>query len=204
MSLPNDADSVAPGSARSSLLTRARARDAAAWHQLVDLYGPLVCAWCRQARLPAEDVADVVQEVFRAVAQSLSTFHKSRPGDTFRGWLRVITRNKVRDHFRKERGQPRAAGGSSAQRHLTELPDLLSDGDEPCSPGADGGLLHRALELVRAEFEVLTWQAFWRTAVDGQAPVDVAAALGLTVNAVYKARSRVLRRLREELGELLP
>src|SRR4051794_36638433 len=84
-----------------SLLRRMRADDPAAWERLVTLYAPLVWYWCQRAGLPLQDAADVAQEVFQAVATHVDHFHGDRPGDTFRGWLRRITANKVRDHFRK-------------------------------------------------------------------------------------------------------
>src|SRR5262249_45038583 len=97
-----------------------------------------------------------------------------------------------------------AAGGSDAQRHLLQLPD------EGSGDAADGSAAEetsevylRALELMHSEFEETSWQAFWRVAVEGQAPADVAAALQMTVNAVYLAKSRVLCRLREEFADLL-
>src|SRR2546429_459226 len=103
------------GSTSPSLLARARANQPAAWEQLVDLYAPLVYHWCRRAALGPEDTADVFQEVFRAVARNLSDFRREREGDTFRGWLRTITRNKVRDHYRRHQEGPQAIGGTDAQ-----------------------------------------------------------------------------------------
>jgi RNA polymerase sigma-70 factor (ECF subfamily) len=198
------AGSASPGSTRSSLLERAKARDADAWQRLVSLYGPLVYHWCRRQQLTAEDTADLFQEVFRAVATHLSAFRKDRAGDTFRGWLLAITRNKIRDHFRRRRRQPQALGGSDALRRLAAIPDPLADHDEADSPDEQRAFFRRALQLIQAEFEERTWQAFWRVAVEGWLPGDVAAALRISLNAVYKAKARVLRRLRQELGELLP
>lgn len=194
---------LSPGSTASSLLERARAHDPEAWRKLVDLYGPLVYHWCRQQRLAPEDVADVFQEVFRSVASSLATFRKDKPGATFRGWLLTITRNKIRDLYRRQQGKPRAAGGSDAREKLEQLPGPDESSDSALQPAPDAGVLHRALEMIKGEFSEPTWQAFWRTTVDGESPADVAAALKITVNAVYKAKARVLRRLREECGELL-
>src|SRR5579872_2380249 len=98
------------GSTSSSLLARARSQAPGAWERLADLYCPLVYGWARRAGLRAEDAADVVQDVFRAVLAHLSSFRRERSGDTFRGWLWTITRNKVRDLQRRQSGQPLAAG----------------------------------------------------------------------------------------------
>jgi RNA polymerase sigma-70 factor (ECF subfamily) len=147
----------------------------------------------------------VVQDVFAAVAVHVGAFRRERPGDSFGGWLRTITRNKIRDHHRRRQGKPEARGGTDAQQQLAEIgePAEPSDPSAASDDGLDGWLSHRGLELVRAEFENRTWEAFWRTAVEGHAPADVAEDLGMTVQAVYQAKSRVLRRLRQELDEML-
>jgi RNA polymerase sigma-70 factor (ECF subfamily) len=186
------------GSTSRSLLERLKAGDAAAWDRLVSLYSPLVYRWCRRWGLREQEILDVVQDVFQAVATHIAAFHKERVGDTFRGWLRTIARNKVNDHFRRHGREPEGVGGTEAQLWLAGLPE---------SPGSEGGsssedrldrpLLGRALELIRSEFEERTWQAFWRTAVEGQSPADVACELGTSSGAVRVAKSRVLRRLRE-------
>jgi RNA polymerase sigma-70 factor (ECF subfamily) len=187
----------------TSLLERVQSHDAAAWQRLIDLYGPLVYHWCRRHQLGPEDRADVFQEVFRAVATHITTFRKDRPGDTFRGWLLTITRSKVLDHFRRQQRQVQAAGGSDAWQQLAQVPDPAAGQEETDDPDQEHGLIRRALDLLQGEFEDRTWQAFWRAMVEGQAPADVAAALGTSLNAVYKAKSRVLQRLRQELGDLL-
>jgi RNA polymerase sigma-70 factor, ECF subfamily len=183
-----------------TLLERVRGREPDAWDRLVRLYGPLVEGWCRHAGIRGADAEDVRQEVFRAVVGGLDQFRRDRPDDTFRGWLKGITRFKLIDHYR--RSGPAAAGGTDAQRHLQQFP--ATDPDLPDeSPSEMTALYHRALELVRAEFEPSSWQAFWRVAVDGLTASVAAAELGMTAPAVRMAKSRVLRRLREEVGELI-
>jgi RNA polymerase sigma-70 factor (ECF subfamily) len=183
-----------------TLLERIRERDQEAWRRLLHLYAPLVARWCGLKGVRGQDADDVQQEVFRAVAASLDNFRRDRTGDTFRGWLRGITRNKLLDHFRHRESQPEARGGTDAHRNLqqiaeSELPDETEE--------ELGGLYQRALELVRSEFEERTWNAFWRVAVEGQNVSDIAADLGVTPAAVRKAKSRVLHRLREEIGDLI-
>jgi RNA polymerase sigma-70 factor (ECF subfamily) len=185
-----------------SLLERVKADDAAAWDRLVGLYAPLVYHWCRRYDLPEQEIADVFQDVFHAVATHIADFRRKMSGDTFRGWLRTITRNKVRDHFRKVGREPGGAGGTEAQLRFAQLPDACSEADDSDERPADRGLFGRALELLRGEFEERTWQAFWRTAVEGRAAGEVGLELGMSPGAVRVAKSRVLRRLREELGEL--
>src|SRR5262249_48830287 len=87
------------GSATSlTLLERVRRRDQAAWERLVSLYTPLVYHWCLRHGLQPADAEEVSQEVFLAVARGIGDFRHDREGDSFRGWLRTITRNKVCDH----------------------------------------------------------------------------------------------------------
>jgi RNA polymerase sigma-70 factor, ECF subfamily len=199
----NQSESDGPTSL--SLLQRVQARDRAAWERLVSLYGPMVYRWCLRAGLQSADAADVGQEVFAAVACGIDRFRHDRKGDTFRGWLYAITRNKIRD-----RSVPlgaTGAGGSDAQQRLAKLPAERSD--EPGSStdaeeaNEEKALCRRAIALVRDEFKAHTWEAFWRAFVDGHAPADIAADLGVAVNVVYLAKSRVLRRLREEYAVLV-
>jgi RNA polymerase sigma-70 factor (ECF subfamily) len=141
----------------------------------------------------------VLQEVFLRVAARIGDFRRDQEGDTFRGWLWVITRHKLGDWMRSQRARETAAGGNDAQQLLQEAPD--SSAFSWPKPGEAGDLHWRALDLIRTEFEERTWQAFWRVVIDGQLPADVAADLQMARNAVYLAKSRILRRLREVLGE---
>lgn len=199
---PDNATFDMVGSTSSSLLNRLREGESEAWQRLAQLYTPLVYAWCRRFHLSREDTADVLQEVFRAVHGSLSSFRHDRPGDSFRGWLWTITRSKIQDHFRGRQDHPQAQGGSEAYRQLQDIPATPAEDLGTLSTTPFGDLGRRAIELMRQDFEEPTWRAFWGTAVDGQSPDDVARELGLTVAAVYQAKSRVLRRLRAELAGL--
>jgi RNA polymerase sigma-70 factor (ECF subfamily) len=182
-----------------SLLQGVKAQDPEAWRLLAELYGPLVFSWCRARGLQPADAEDVLQEVFLTVAARVGDFRREREGDTFRGWLSVITRNKIGDWIRRQRDQETAVGGTDAHRLMQEEP-VPEPADWP-EPGEAGDLYQRAMELIRTEFADVTWQAFLGVVVEGRAPADVAADLGISRNAVYLARSRVLRRLREVLGE---
>jgi RNA polymerase sigma-70 factor (ECF subfamily) len=185
-----------------SLLQRIRNGDGSAWRRAVDLYAPLVHHWCQRWGVQSVDADDLAQEVFQVAAQSIDTFRRDRPGDTFRGWLRAITRFKVLAYWRGRGQRPEAVGGSDALQRLQELPDA-ADADDPEDAEQVSAVFHRALGLLRSEFEERTWQAFWRAAVDGLPAPEVAAELGMTASAVRMAKSRVLRRLREELGDLV-
>jgi RNA polymerase sigma-70 factor, ECF subfamily len=184
-----------------TLLQRLQSNDADAWERLVRLYRPLVVYWCGRSGVSGADADDVVQEVFQTAAAKLPEFRRDRPGDTFRGWLRGITRNLLLAHGRKLARQTVGTGGTDAHLRLNEIAEPEATDEDP--PAAVNELYLRALEQVRGEFEERTWKAFLRTAVDGRTAVEAAAEFGLTSAAVRQAKSRVLRRLRQELGELI-
>lgn len=190
-----------------SLVRRAQQADPVAWDRLARIYGPVVYGWARGAGLEPNDASDVMQDVFQVLTSKLRQFKRRTKSDSFRGWLYSITRNKIRDHFRALSDRDPAQGGTNALQRLNELPEMLPQAP-PDETSIDGksevaGIRRRALELLSGEFESRTWQAFWRTAVEDDAPQDVASDLGISVWAVYKARSRVLAKLRAEFEELL-
>jgi len=190
---------LTPSGTSSSLIDRVKADEAGAWDRLVSLYAPLLYHWCRRWKLQEEDLADVFQEVFKTLILHIGEFRRERKGDTFRGWLRTISRNKVLDHFRKHAREVQA--GSEANWRFSQLAAPEDPGPDPEEAAELQRLFHRGLELIRPEFEERTWKAFWRTAVDGRPPQDVAAELTMTPGAVRVAKSRVLARLRQELGD---
>jgi RNA polymerase sigma-70 factor (ECF subfamily) len=185
-----------------SLLRRVKENDGAAWSRFVNLYSPLVYSWCRRAGVPEADAPDVGQEVFAAVARAIGAFEPDPGRGTFRGWLWTVTQRKAREFARRRAGQPCAAGGNAAHTTFLELTarPLAEAREEEAEAEA---LYRRAIEMVRAEFEDRTWVAFWRVTVHGARPAEVAADLGMTLPALYVAKSRVLARLREEFAGLV-
>jgi RNA polymerase sigma-70 factor (ECF subfamily) len=169
----------------------------------VELYSPLIAHWCRHWGVEGADADDVLQEVFQAAFQGLGDFRRERAGDSFRGWLRGIARHKILSFWRGRSRQPEAAGGSEAWRQLEEVPEPDGAAEDAADSEQLSTLSHRALGLLRGEFAERTWQAFWRTTVDGQPAAAIAAELAMTTNAVRTAKCRVLSRLREELGDLV-
>lgn len=193
-------DQAAGEGTSTSLVRRVQARDAHAWRRLVELYSPLIYSWCRRSGLKPEDAKDVLQEVFQAVLGAVSEFRHDKPRCTFRGWLRVIAKNKIRDHFRRQSRDAVAVGGSDAYQRLLNLSAEESDAEAaepPLSP-----LFRQSLDLIRGEFEERTWRAFWDATVQQRPVAEIAQELRLTRCAVRQAKSRVLRRLRQELGDL--
>ncbi|MCC7419630.1 MAG: sigma-70 family RNA polymerase sigma factor [Planctomycetaceae bacterium] len=201
--LPPD-DLRSGGSTSRSLLADARRSMPAAWERLVRLYAPLVASWVRRGGVAEQDVVDVVQDVFSAVFGNFKRFRKERRSDTFRGWLATISRNKVNDHFRRRTDEPCAPGGTEASLRIQQIldphpPFEPQEGDEDILLD---GLLRTALEAIRGEFHERTWKAFWGTVVEGRAAADVAADLEMKPGTVRVAKSRVLLRLRRELGDV--
>lgn len=189
-----------PGTTSSGLIAGVRTFDPSAWRQLAATYGPLVYSWARRAGLSGADAADITQEVFRVVTLWAGRVAHGRPGDTFRGWLWTVTQNKLRDFWRRRSGQAAATGGSDAQALLQLIPDSESVNESQLSLDLSGAL-GEAVNKVKKEFEARSWRAFWRVTVDGQQPAEVGRELGMTTNAVYVARSRILRRLREVMSK---
>ena len=187
-----------------TLLQRLRDNEPEAWHVVVGLYTPLLYHWCALRGVRRADAEDVAQEVFQAAAAGLARFRREHEGDSFRGWLRGITRNILLQYFRRDDRQPRASGGTDALARLQQVAEVEPpDAGEDDSPSELEALRRRALELVRGQVEERTWRAFWLTAIEGQSPNDIAPGLGVSPTAVRMAKSRVLRRLKEQFGDLI-
>jgi RNA polymerase sigma-70 factor (ECF subfamily) len=182
----------------ASLLERLKRPDEpAAWARFVELYTPVLFGWARHLGLQAQDADDLVQEVFTVLVRKLPEFRYDRT-QSFRRWLRTMTLNKWRDACRRRAARP-------GQPNEAALADAA--GPDPAGSLEEAEyrqyLVGRALELMQAEFEPVTWTACWRFVVEGRPAAEVARDLGVSVNAVYLAKGRVLRRLRAELEGLL-
>ena len=185
-----------------SLAVRLHGGSSQAWRELVELYGPLIESWCRRFGVTETARADIGQEVFLAVHRGIASFDPGHPKATFRGWLWRITRNAVLQWRRRQ--EPQAAGGSTAQTRMAEVcePWEASDFEWPVHDSNDTAtLISRALDQIRPQVAVQTWTAFWNTTVLGHSAPEVAAELKITAMAVRQAKSRVLRRLRQQLGD---
>lgn len=170
-----------------------------AWRDLVELYGPLVDRWCRAADVPHDAVADVAQETFFAAFRGMHRFDPSRADATFRGWLWSVARNRIRDYFRQRRPDA-GTGGSTAAENLGQLADPVPQ-EEPSEAADVARLARRAMRRVEQEFQPQTWQVFTDAVVLGHPTHVVAQRYALSPAAVRQIRSRVLRRLRQELGD---
>jgi RNA polymerase sigma-70 factor, ECF subfamily len=190
-------------STQSSLLRRAATHDVLAWRELVELYGPLISTWCRRSGADWHMTADCIQEVFLVLANRLGSFRPTGLSRAFRAWLWSISRNKLIDLHRANQRQAIASGGSTA--HLAMQAIAEEDvwmRDEPTEAIDVSFLTRRAIEQVRSEFTAQSWKVFERTVVDGIETSVVAIELGLSTSAIRQAKSRILRRLRQQLGDL--
>jgi RNA polymerase sigma-70 factor (ECF subfamily) len=170
-----------------------------AWRRFVELYTPLLFYWAHSVGLHAPDDADLVQDVFAVLVRKLPEFEYDA-SRSFRGWLRTIVVNQWRDQQRRK--ATANVIGSGEELDLAELPDPNTD-EQFWEREHREQLVARALTVMKAEFEESTWRACWESIVRGRPVNDVAAELGVSRNAVYVAKCRVLRRLRQELSGLL-
>jgi RNA polymerase sigma-70 factor (ECF subfamily) len=187
---------------RPSLLVRIRdAADHEAWCQFVAIYAPLVYRFVSRRGLQDADAADLTQEVFRAVARAAGRLEYVPRRGSFRGWLFTIVRNKLYD-FRLQRKHETAGSGHSAVHDLIEEQSAPEDNAECWEQEYQQRLFQCAVEQVKDDFEPSTWQAFWKTAIEGKRGKEAAAELGLSIAAVYLAKSRVTARIKKEIGRL--
>jgi RNA polymerase sigma-70 factor (ECF subfamily) len=186
-----------------SLLERLRLEpDAASWQRLVDLYAPLIRDRLRQQSLQLADADDLAQEVLVVLVRELPHFQHRRKG-AFRAWLHKITVNRLRDFCRARQTRPAATGDSGVMRMLEQLDDPHSELSRLWEQKHDQYIVQRALKLIESEFAPTTWRAFWRVTRDSVDADTVAAELGVSINAVFIAKSRVLKRLRTEIEGLI-
>lgn len=182
-----------------SLLERLRGQPSdESWKRLVDLYTPLIRGWLRHFGTREADVDDVVQEVMSVVVQKVPQFDHSGQRGAFRRWLRSIAFNRAQLQFRARQRADRDPAEA-----VVEVADPCDGLDQQWEREHDEHVTHRLLELLRPEFSDSTWQAFLRQVMDEAAAADVAAELGISVNAALIAKSRVLRRLRDEIRGLV-
>jgi RNA polymerase sigma-70 factor (ECF subfamily) len=188
----------------ASLLERLRAGpDAKAWRRLVELYTPLLHSWLRRYSLQQTDADDLVQEVLGTLVRELPVFRYDPARGAFRSWLRTILAHRLQAFFRTRQKSSQPAGGSGGALLLDQLADPHSDLSRLWNLEHDRHVARRLLEGIKPHFEPTTWKAFERCTLDGEKASAVAAELGISVNAVFIAKSRVLRRLRKEMKEFV-
>jgi RNA polymerase sigma-70 factor (ECF subfamily) len=183
----------------SSLLARLREPGQAAdWERFVALYTPLLYSWARRLNVPRQEVGDLLQDLFTCLLEQLPAFTYD-PRRSFRAWMRTLLVNRWRTWLRRRAVRKLVAGPDK------RLEEIAAPEEVPEFEEAEyrRHLVVRSLQLMQAEFQPSTWKACWEYVVKERTPEEVARELGISVNAVYLSKSRVLRRLREELGNLL-
>ncbi len=178
-------------------------RGSEAWRRLAEIYSPLLRTSLTRYDLQAADVDDLVQDVLLTVSRELSHFEHSGRAGAFRSWLRTILVHRLRDFWRSRKYRPAASGGSTWAEQVEQFADESSDASREWNLEHDRHVMARLLEQVRPRFEPKTWEAFRRQMFDGQRADVVAAELGMPLNSVYVARSRVLSTLRREAAGLI-
>lgn len=188
----------------TSLLARIRVQpDPRDWRYFAELYDPLIRGWLRRQQVSPQDADDITQEVMAVVIRRVSDFeHNGRTG-AFRTWLRTITVNCIRDFWRAQRNKPAGLGGSDMVEFLAQLEDPQSEASRIWDQEHDRQVMKALLERLRHEFEAKTWQAFEMFALQGIPAATVAQQLGLTSNAVFIAKSRIMAKLRQESAGIL-
>jgi len=163
------------------------------WERFVDLYSPLLGHWARRLSFRGE-AADLVQDVLILVMQKLPLY--TGEGDrSFLGWMRAVMRNHWRDLARRAAARPCATDSAAVESVGHE-----NDIDEFVETESRNLLVRRALQIMQSDFEPTTWRACWESVAADRPAADIAAELGISVDVVYAASYRVIRRLRAELA----
>jgi RNA polymerase sigma factor (sigma-70 family) len=187
----------------ASLLDRlAGAPTEADWRRLDGLYRPLLAAWAARAGVPAADADDLVQEVLLAVVKQVADFDRRGEG-AFRGWLRTVLGRRIIDYFRRQAVRPIATGRTDFADRLGELASPETDLSRIWDREHDEHVARQAMKIIQPDFTPATWQAFRRQVIDGMPAATAAAEGGLSLNAALLAKSRILKRLRQEVAELI-
>ena len=191
-----------PPETRASLLVRLKDRaDQAAWYEFAEVYRPVIVRLAGRKGMQAADAEDLAQQVLAAVAKAIDRWQEDPRRARFRTWLHRVANNLILNAL--ARGKPDRGSGD------TGLIQWLAQ--QPANDGPNSDLLRLewrreafrwAATQIRDEFQPDNWEAFWRTAIEGEAVDDVAERLGKSRASVHSARSRIMRRLKEKVNEL--
>ena len=185
---------------RASLLLRLRdPQDRSAWDQFLQIYQPLIFRLARRRGVQDADAREVTQDVLMSVAGAIGRWETDPERGSFRGWLSTITRNLVVNYLIRQSRHPRGSGDSDLKRWLDERPDPHTEESVLYEREEERQIFRWVAEQIRSEFHETTWKAFWQTAVEGREPAVVAKELGVVIGVIYVSRSRVMKRLREQV-----
>jgi RNA polymerase sigma factor (sigma-70 family) len=172
-----------------------------AWQEFARLYGPVIYGFARKRGLQDADAADMMQDVLRSVSGAIGTLDYDRKRGSFRGWLFTITRNKIFNFLSARKIRPQGSGDTTTNKLLDQQPEA-DDGADTWELEYQRRIAAIAMEKIKSEFQEKSWQAFWRTAVEGIGAAEVSKEMGMSTGAIYVAKSRVLARLKEEVEAL--
>ncbi len=188
---------------RNSLLLRLQSsRDEEAWESFVEIYRPLVFRLARQKGFQDADAEELSQEAMVAVAGAIERWTPQAGRGSFHKWLFRITRNMMINAVTRIKPDQRGVGGTAFREVLAEQAEPNEEEQSWFAREYRQEVMRWAAHRVRHEFHDSTWRAFWNTSVDGQAIQEAAGELGISVGAVYAARSRVMARLKREVAEI--
>jgi RNA polymerase sigma-70 factor (ECF subfamily) len=188
---------------RASLLVRIRdPGNGQAWEQFVEIYAPLVHGFARKRGLQNADAADLTQDVLGTVSRGVKNLDYDPSRGSFRGWLFTIVGNHLRNFWLRRAKEQQGSGNSAAQKWLQDQAAPGEDFSAVWEEEHQQRLFAWASKKVKSEVETATWQAFWQTSVEGRSAKEAGQALGMSVAAIYKAKSRVLARLKELIQHL--
>jgi len=167
------------------------------WNRFVDCYGGRIRRWCRAEGMQEVDVEDLVQNVILAMAKQMKSFHY-RPGGSFRAWLKKICYRSWTAFAEKKKKEGITAESVFLKSLLDRNPNQNGLLDALVEQG-ELDLFEQAVFLVRRKCQKVHWQAFQKTALEGQCGAQVAAELGISVALVYQSKSRIQKLLKQEI-----
>ena len=187
---------------RQSLLLRLEQKSDHAWREFVQIYERAIRDFCRRRGLQDADARDVTQEVLAAVDDKVAAWKHGQEHGSFRGWLFRVARNLAVSSIRRRTRQATGTGDTGMVRLLSEIPQRGGDDEDAFWLEYRRSLVQWAARRVRSDVSEQSWEIFWRTAVRGISPREVALDLGLSVGSVYTAKCRVFARLKAETAQL--
>jgi RNA polymerase sigma factor (sigma-70 family) len=188
---------------RPSMLLRIRdPKDSRSWTEFAEIYSPLIYRYARQHGLQDHDAADLTQEALIVVARAVRNLDYDPKMGTFRGWLFTVVHRKLLNLIAGQRRHPQGSGDTGILERLQQQPAPEDKAEELWDRTYEEHLFVWASAQVRPRVEDHTWQAFWRTAVEGQETRRVAADLMMTVASVRLAKSRVMARIKRLITEM--
>lgn len=199
----HDYQSTNVGSTDYNLISNVQKDSSEDWKLLVFQYTPLVYQWCKRAGFGPEDSSDITQNVFVSVYQSIHRFKKIHKSYSFRSWLWKITRHRICDHMKSISDLPRAVGGTGMNQLLKEYPMSPLPESDTSSHDSLKSLFLIAMANVSCQVNEQSWQAFEFLSLDSLSHKEVAEKLGMSEAAVRMVKSRIMKRLREEMDRLM-